>query len=80
MAVAIVLARRGSAAGVAALLFAATLTMISFGDQWGITRYSAPLFAMLLLSGLEQRSRVAVGICAAASATSMFLPWVITGL
>ena len=80
MVVAIVLARRGSAAGVAALLFAATLTVISFGDQWGITRYSAPLFAMLLLGGLEQRSRVAVGLCVAASATSIFLPWVITGL
>jgi hypothetical protein len=72
------LAARGSAAGVAALLMGATLLIIDFGDQWGLTRYSAPLFAMVLVGGLERGSRLATRVCAAAAAMTICLPWVIS--
>lgn len=72
------LALRGSAAGVAALLMAATLLIIAFGDQWGLTRYSAPVFAMVLLGSLEHRSRLATAACALAAAMSLGLPWVVS--
>lgn len=75
MGATIALLRRGiTAPGVAALLFAASLTVIVFGDQWGDTRYSAPMFASLLLGGLELRSRWAVSTCVAVVAMTAFLP------
>lgn len=77
---ALLLVRRGRAAGIGALLFAGTLVLIQFGDQWGLTRYTAPLFAMLLLVGLERQSRLAKTICVAATGMSLFLPWLIVGL
>ena len=77
---AVLLARRGSAAGVAALLFAGVMLLISVPDQWSLTRYTAPVFAMLLLAGLEQRSRLARGVCVTATALTAFLPWLILGL
>lgn len=81
MGAALALVRRGTmAAGVAAVLFAVNLTVIVFGDQWGDTRYSAPMFAALLLVGLERRSRPAIGICVAVAAMSLFVPAVATGL
>jgi hypothetical protein len=65
--------RRANVAAVTALLVAASLTVIVFGDQWGDTRYSAPMFGALLLAGLEQRSRATLAICVAATAMSSFL-------
>ncbi|MGH2876925.1 MAG: hypothetical protein ACRDLV_11800, partial [Solirubrobacteraceae bacterium] len=79
MLAAIVLVRRGSAAAMAALMFAAILTVVQFTDQWVLTRYSAPLFGALLIAGLDQRSRPVKAVCAAAGAMSIFLPWVIVG-
>jgi hypothetical protein len=77
---ALTLLRRGvTTAGVAALLFALNLTVIIFGDQWGDSRYGAPVFAALLLGGLEQRSRLAVWICAAVAAMTIFVPVAIAG-
>ncbi len=80
MALSVWLARRGLAAGVSALGLAAVLLLVPFDDQWVLARYTAPLFGALLISGLEQRSRTARSLAAAAGAMSLFLPWVITGI
>jgi hypothetical protein len=67
-----------TAAGVAALLFGLSLLVLVFGDPWSYTRLSAPMFAALLLGGLEQRNRLALLICAAAAALTAvapFAPW-----
>ena len=74
------LRRRVSAAGVAAVLFAATLTIIVFGDQWGDTRYSAPMFGALLIAGLELQSRSALTVCTLVTGMSLFLPVVAFGV
>jgi hypothetical protein len=74
------LRRRPTAAGISAVLLGAILTVVIFGDQWGVARYSAPMFGALLLVGLEWRSRAALTICAAAAAMSIFIPFVATGL
>ncbi len=77
---AVSLLRRGvTTASVAAVLFALNLTVIIFADQWGETRYSAPLFAALLLSGLDRRSRVSVSICAAVAAMTVLVPIAVAG-
>ncbi|MGH2872705.1 MAG: hypothetical protein ACRDL5_09635 [Solirubrobacteraceae bacterium] len=80
MVVSLWLARRGMAAGVAALGLAAVLLLVPFDDQWGLARYTAPLFGMLLIAGLAQRSRTATTLAAAAAAMSVMLPWVISGI
>jgi hypothetical protein len=69
--------QRLEATSVAAVLFAATLAVITFGDQWGTTRYTAPLFGTLVIVGLQRRSRSSLGICAAAAAMTVLLPWVV---
>jgi hypothetical protein len=85
MGAAIALVRREiTAASVAALLFALNLIVITFGDQWGLARYAAPVFAALLLGGLEQRSRfpasrVAVSISVVAAAMIVSVPLAIPG-
>jgi hypothetical protein len=71
--------RRISAPTVAALLFAISLTVIVFGDQWGDTRYSAPLLGAVLIAGLDMRSRRAQLICALAAGMTLFLPAAIVG-
>jgi hypothetical protein len=53
--------------------------VIVFGDQWGDTRYSAPLFGAVLIAGLDMRSRRAQLICALAAAMTLFLPAAIVG-
>ena len=68
--------RRVTAVGVAATLFGLSLLILVFGDPWSYTRLSAPMFAMLLLGGLEQRSRPALAICAAAAALTVVVPFV----
>jgi hypothetical protein len=70
--------RRVSAAAVAAALFGLSLLILVFGDPWSYTRLSAPMFAALLLGGLELRSRPALTVCAAAAALTLvapFAPW-----
>ena len=69
-------------AGLAALLFGLSLLVLVFGDPWSYTRLSAPMFAALLLAGLEQRHRVALAICVAGAAMTAvvpFAPWLASG-
>lgn len=74
------LLRRGlRAATITAVLSAAVLTVIFLGDQWGVSRYGAPLFGALLIAGLGLRSRAALGLCAAAAALTLLVPLVIPG-
>ncbi|HET9102347.1 MAG TPA: hypothetical protein VFN55_03260 [Solirubrobacteraceae bacterium] len=78
---AVTLLRRGARAEVlAAILFAASLVVITFGDWWGEGRYSLPLFAMVLIAGLEHRSRVALGICATVAVLGVAIPYVVPGV
>ena len=73
--------RRGlRAPAIAALLFAGTLLVVLFGDWWGETRYSAPMFGALLLAGLELRSPVLLRTCALVAGMGVLAPLVIPGL
>jgi hypothetical protein len=73
------LRQRPTAPTLAAVLFAVSLTVIVFGDQWGDTRYSAPLFAALLLGGLESGSRRVPRLCALVAGMTLFLPVALVG-
>jgi hypothetical protein len=76
------LRRRVSTASVAATLFGLSLLILVFGDPWSYTRLSMPMFAALLLGGLEQRSRPALLVCVAAAALTVvvpFAPWLGSG-
>jgi hypothetical protein len=50
--------RAPDAPALAAGLFALLLPVLTFGYAWSYTRLSAPLFACLLLLGLQRRSRL----------------------
>ena len=59
---ALALLRRGlSASAVAATLFGISLLVLTFGSDWSYTRLSAPMFAALLLAGLERRCAAGAG-------------------
>lgn len=80
MVCSLTLLRRGpSAATISAILLSATLTVIIFGDEWGISRYAAPVFATLVASGLRERSRAALLIGAAAAVLTIVIPVTIPG-
>jgi len=80
MATAVALLRRGlKAATVTAVLTGVVLAVIFFGDQWGISRYGAPLFGALLLAGLGNALHGPPRMCAAAAALTVFVPFVIPG-
>jgi hypothetical protein len=71
--------RHPTAPGLAAALFALSLLVLSFGNEWSYTRLSAPLFACLLLCGLETRSpggaaRGALAVCAGATVLGVLVP------
>ncbi len=66
------LRRRRTAVNWAAALFALSLLVLTFGDDWSYTRLSAPLLALLLVDGLENRSRLGPTLCLVAPA--MILP------
>jgi hypothetical protein len=68
------LARGRSAAAFLAPLLSLTLGFTFLGDQWALTRYTAPLFCMLLLVGLERRSRVSLALSAGAAVMTLLLP------
>jgi hypothetical protein len=75
--------RKVTVASVAALLFGSSLLMLLFGDPWSYTRLSAPMFAALLVAGLEQRDRPALLVCAAGAAMTAMMPlapWLGVGL
>lgn len=80
MVCAVALLRRGpGAATVSAVLLSATLTVIIFGDEWGISRYAAPVFVTLIAAGLRERSRAALIIGTAAAILTVFIPVTIPG-
>jgi hypothetical protein len=68
------LRKTATAAGIAAALFGLSLLVVVFGDPWSYTRLSAPMFAALLIGGLQQRNRAALLICAAAAAMTVVMP------
>ena len=76
MVAAVAALRRGPwASTVTAVLTSAVLTVIFFGDEWGISRYGAPLFGALLLSGLRAGVRAPPRLCAAAAVLTLFIRW-----
>lgn len=80
MVAAVAALRRGPwASTVTAVLSAAVVTVIFFGDQWGISRYGAPMFGALLLSGLRAGVRASPRLCAAAAALTLLVPFVVPG-
>ena len=79
IAVALWLVRRSvGVTTIAAALFGLSLLVLVFGDPWSYTRLSAPMFATLLLAGLERRSRAALAVCVLSSTLTVvvpFAPW-----
>jgi hypothetical protein len=71
--------RRVTAASLTAVLFAASLSFTTFGDAWSYGRLSAPMFAALLLDGLEQRRRGLLRLCVVAAAFSPLIPLTLRG-
>jgi hypothetical protein len=67
---------------VAAAAVAASLGVLipTFGDSWSDTRLSAPLFALLLIDGLQHNDRLAIRICGGAAAMSVVALLVIPGV
>ena len=63
-----------SAPGIAAALFGLILPVLTFGYAWSYTRLSAPMFACLLLCGLQRRHRVTLGACAVVAALGSLVP------
>ncbi|HWF72491.1 MAG TPA: hypothetical protein VG186_04055 [Solirubrobacteraceae bacterium] len=61
-------------AAVAAVAFGLSLLVVTFGDSWSYTRLSAPMFAALLIAGLQQRRRPVLLICAAAAVMTALVP------
>lgn len=72
--------RRGLLAPtIAALLSGLVVSVVFLGDQWGISRYGAPVFGALLISGLRTGLRGPLRICALAALLTAFVPIVIAG-
>ena len=75
LGVAIALVRRErSAPAIAAVLFGVMLLVLTFGYAWSYARLSAPMFACLLLCGLQRRHRGALGICAVVAGLGSLVP------
>ena len=73
--VAIALLRRArSAPAIAGVLFGLMLLVLTFGYAWSYTRLSAPMFACLLLCGLQRRHRGALGLCAVVAGLGSLVP------
>jgi hypothetical protein len=70
----VMLVRGRTATAVLVPLLSLTLGFTFLGDQWALTRYTAPIFLVLLLVGLERRSRVALALCAGAATMTFLLP------
>jgi hypothetical protein len=51
----------------------------TLGDVWSDTRLSAPLFALLLVDGLQRRDRRSVLISTAAAAMTILIPFMVPG-
>jgi hypothetical protein len=75
IAAAFALIRRAiTAPAIAAVLFSLVMLVLPFGTDWGYARESAPLFAVLLLGSLGQRTRPAITVCKAVSLLGALLP------
>ena len=73
-------ARRRSLLALAAAALSIPIVVAALGDPWGDARLTAPVFALLLLDGLEHRDRVAVGVSCAAAAMMIPALFVIPGV
>jgi hypothetical protein len=71
--------RRVTVVNAAACTLAVGVLVPTLGDVWSDARLSAPLFALLLIDGLQQRNRFAVGIGTAAAAMTILIPLAIPG-
>lgn len=71
--------RRATLTSLAACALAVGVLVPTFGDVWSDTRLSAPLFAVLLIDGLERRDRRSVLICAGAASMTLLVPFAIPG-
>lgn len=73
------LCRRVTVINAAACALALGVLVPTLGDVWSDSRLSAPLFALLLLDGLHQRNRLAVGVGTAAAAMTILIPFMVPG-
>ncbi|MHB1836126.1 MAG: AZOBR_p60025 family cell surface glycopolymer formation protein [Solirubrobacteraceae bacterium] len=67
--------RRRCPVSIAALLFGLVLPVLVFGDPISYARLSAPMFACLLLVGLERRSRPVLAIAVAVATLGALVPF-----
>jgi hypothetical protein len=74
------LRRSVSATGICATLLFLVLLVPEFGDVWSDTRLTAPLFALVLAVGLDQRNRRLVAIPVAAASLTLLIPAAIAGV
>jgi hypothetical protein len=73
------LRRRVTVLSAGACALALGVLVPTFGDVWSDTRLSAPLFAVLLVDGLQRRDRRSVLIGAAAAAMTIVIPFWLPG-
>lgn len=74
----VLMRRRVTLFGLAALLLSLSVLLPRLGDIWADTRLSGAMFAMLAIAGLHQRDRPALRIAAAAA--TLTLPVVLLSL
>jgi hypothetical protein len=67
--------RERTAPAFAALLFGLSLLVLKFGDPWSYSRLSAPMFAALVVAGLQRRDRPALAISVAGAALTLVMPF-----
>jgi len=72
--------RRLSVLIIGAVLLALSVAIGRFSPIWGDTRDSLPVFALLLVIGLENRSRLNLSICVAAATMTALIPVAIPGI
>ncbi|HEX8976084.1 MAG TPA: hypothetical protein VF781_06180 [Solirubrobacteraceae bacterium] len=73
------LRRRVTVTSLAACAVSLGILVPALGDAWSDTRLSAPLFALLLLDGLQHGCRRNLSVGAAAAAMTIFIPLAIPG-
>jgi len=73
------LRRRVTVINAAACALTLGVLVPTLGDVWSDARLSAPLFTLLLVDGLHQRNRYAVGIGTIAAAMTILIPFAIPG-
>jgi hypothetical protein len=71
--------RRLTDASAAAVLFGVLFVVLRLDDEWGGSRFGAPLLVVLLLAGLDRRARPVLWICALAAALTALIPSALGG-